>query len=68
MADECFGHPRLAAVYDPLDPDRGDLDAYLGIAQELKARTALKAWVTLPSLRGLVQRLNPLCLPDPGFA
>jgi SAM-dependent methyltransferase len=41
MADECFGHPRLAAVYDPLDPDRGDLDAYLGIAQELKARSVL---------------------------
>ncbi|MFI8952332.1 class I SAM-dependent methyltransferase [Streptomyces sp. NPDC053750] len=41
MADECFGHPRLAAIYDPLDPDRGDLDAYLGMAQELEARSVL---------------------------
>ncbi|MFB7552630.1 class I SAM-dependent methyltransferase [Streptomyces sp. NPDC056154] len=41
MADECFAHPRLAAIYDPLDPDRSDLDAYLGMAQELKARSVL---------------------------
>src|ERR671932_96524 len=25
MADEIFEHPRLAAIYDALDPDRGDL-------------------------------------------
>ncbi|PAZ10116.1 SAM-dependent methyltransferase [Streptomyces sp. SA15] len=41
MADECFGLPRLAAVYDPLDPDRGDLDAYLRIAEEVGARRVL---------------------------
>ncbi|NKI44704.1 class I SAM-dependent methyltransferase [Streptomyces physcomitrii] len=41
MADECYGHPRLAAVYDPLDPDRGDLDAYLGMAAEFGARRVL---------------------------
>ncbi|MFS8204146.1 class I SAM-dependent methyltransferase [Streptomyces sp. CWNU-52B] len=41
MVDECFGHPRLAAVYDPLDPDRGDLDAYLRIAAESGARRVL---------------------------
>jgi SAM-dependent methyltransferase len=41
MADECFGHPRLAAIYDPLDPDRGDLDAYLRMAQELDVHSAL---------------------------
>ncbi|MFI7108331.1 class I SAM-dependent methyltransferase [Nonomuraea sp. NPDC050227] len=41
MADECFGHPRLAAIYDPLDPDRGDLDAYLRMAEEFKARRVL---------------------------
>ncbi|GCB43520.1 hypothetical protein SNL152K_805 [Streptomyces sp. NL15-2K] len=33
--------PRLAAVYDPLDPDRRDLDAYLRIAKELGARSVL---------------------------
>lgn len=41
VADECYGHPRLAALYDPLDPDRGDLDAYLGMAQEFGARRVL---------------------------
>ncbi|WP_425837960.1 class I SAM-dependent methyltransferase [Streptomyces fractus] len=41
MADACFAHPRLAAIYDPLDPDRGDLDAYLGIAKEFGARRVL---------------------------
>ncbi|MGW2154886.1 class I SAM-dependent methyltransferase [Nonomuraea sp. NPDC001699] len=41
MADECFGHPRLAVLYDPLDPDRGDLDAYLRMAEEFGARRVL---------------------------
>jgi len=41
MADECFGHPRLAAIYDPLDPDRSDLDAYLGMAEEFEAHQVL---------------------------
>ncbi|MFJ4096451.1 class I SAM-dependent methyltransferase [Kitasatospora sp. NPDC089913] len=41
MADECFGHPRLAAIYDPLDPDRGDLGPYLRLAGELGARRVL---------------------------
>ncbi|MER7849790.1 class I SAM-dependent methyltransferase [Kitasatospora sp. NPDC096077] len=41
MADECYGHPQLAAVYDPLDPDRPDLDAYLLLAEELGARRVL---------------------------
>ncbi|MFF2077988.1 class I SAM-dependent methyltransferase [Kitasatospora sp. NPDC058162] len=41
MADECFGHPRLAALYDALDPDRTDLDAYVAMAQEFGARRVL---------------------------
>ncbi|MET8472290.1 class I SAM-dependent methyltransferase [Streptomyces sp. NPDC006422] len=41
MADACFAHPRLAAVYDPLDPDRSDLDAYLAMAAEFGARQVL---------------------------
>ncbi|MFJ3440541.1 class I SAM-dependent methyltransferase [Streptomyces sp. NPDC086081] len=41
MADECFRHPRLAALYDRLDPDRSDLDAYLRIRQETGARRVL---------------------------
>ncbi|MFE4912802.1 class I SAM-dependent methyltransferase [Streptomyces sp. NPDC056652] len=41
MVDATFGHPRLAAIYDPLDPDRGDLDAYLAMAEEFGARSVL---------------------------
>jgi SAM-dependent methyltransferase len=41
MADEIFEHPRLAAIYDALDSDRSDLDAYVAIAEELGARNVL---------------------------
>ncbi|MFH8465317.1 class I SAM-dependent methyltransferase [Streptomyces sp. NPDC017991] len=41
MADENFAHPRLAAIYDPLDPGRGDLDAYVRVAEEFGARRVL---------------------------
>ncbi|MFF1837711.1 class I SAM-dependent methyltransferase [Streptomyces sp. NPDC058231] len=41
MTDACFGHPRLAAIYDPLDPDRSDLDAYVRMAEEFGARRVL---------------------------
>lgn len=41
MADEGFRDPRLAAIYDALDPDRRDLDAYLRIAEEFGARRVL---------------------------
>ncbi|MFD7130967.1 class I SAM-dependent methyltransferase [Streptomyces sp. NPDC059894] len=41
MVDACFGRSRLAALYDPLDPDRGDLDAYLRMAEEFAARSVL---------------------------
>jgi SAM-dependent methyltransferase len=41
MADECFGHPRLAAIYDPLDAGRRDLDAYVRMAEVFGARRVL---------------------------
>ncbi|MFH8791240.1 class I SAM-dependent methyltransferase [Streptomyces sp. NPDC017941] len=41
MADEMFQDPRLAALYDVLDPDRGDLDAYVGIVTEFGARRVI---------------------------
>jgi SAM-dependent methyltransferase len=41
MADALFEEPRLAAVYDPLDPDRSDLDLYAAVAAEFGARTVL---------------------------
>ncbi len=41
MPDAIFAHPRLAAIYDAFDGDRGDLTAYLSIAGELGAERVL---------------------------
>jgi SAM-dependent methyltransferase len=41
VPDALFAEPRLAAVYDPLDPDRSDLDAYAAIVDELGAESVL---------------------------
>lgn len=41
MADDGFEVPRLAQLYAPLDPDRGDLDVYAAIVDELGARSVL---------------------------
>ena len=41
MADAHFEVARLAEIYDPLDPDRRDLDAYAAMAGEFGARTVL---------------------------
>lgn len=38
MGDLVFEHPLLAAVYDPLDPDRGDLEVYADLLASLGAR------------------------------
>ncbi|WP_136517401.1 class I SAM-dependent methyltransferase [Cellulomonas telluris] len=37
MPDAHFADPRLARLYDPLDPDRSDLDAYRALVDELGA-------------------------------
>jgi SAM-dependent methyltransferase len=41
VADAHFENPRLAMLYDPLDPDRRDLDAYAAMAEEFGARDVL---------------------------
>jgi SAM-dependent methyltransferase len=41
MPDAIFDDPRLAQVYDPLDPDRSDLDVYVTIALDLGAQSVL---------------------------
>ena len=41
MADAIFEEPRLAEIYDPMDPDRSDLDAYVALAEEFGARSVL---------------------------
>lgn len=41
MADPIFADPRLAEIYDQLDPVRDDLDAYCSIVDELGAWSVL---------------------------
>jgi ubiquinone/menaquinone biosynthesis C-methylase UbiE len=41
MVDAIFAERRLAEVYDPLDPDRSDLDAYAAMVDEFGARSVL---------------------------
>jgi SAM-dependent methyltransferase len=41
MVDAIFAERRLAELYDPLDPDRGNLDVYAAMAAEFGARSVL---------------------------
>ncbi|MDX6246826.1 MAG: hypothetical protein QOF10_186 [Kribbellaceae bacterium] len=41
MADPIFEDRRLAEIYDPLDPDRGDLEIYAAIVEEFGASRVL---------------------------
>jgi SAM-dependent methyltransferase len=41
VADAHFEVPRLAALYDPLDPDRRDLDTYVALVDEYRVRSVL---------------------------
>jgi SAM-dependent methyltransferase len=60
VADAIFEHPRLAQIYDALDPDRSDLDAYLAMAEEFGARSVLDI--------GCGTGTYALLLADHGFA
>jgi SAM-dependent methyltransferase len=41
VVDAGFSEPRLAALYDPLDPDRSDLEVYAAMAAEFGAGSVL---------------------------
>ena len=41
MPDAVFDDPRLAAIYDALDPDRSDLEPYLALMAEIDAASVL---------------------------
>lgn len=59
MADENYTDPRLAAIYDALDPDRSDLEPYLALARELGAVSVLDI--------GCGTAVFALLLADAGF-
>ncbi|MCK9900777.1 hypothetical protein MXD63_11880 [Frankia sp. Cpl3] len=52
MPDAIFAHPRLAGVYDAFDADRGDLAAYLAIADEVSAGHVLDVRSVVPGRSG----------------
>jgi SAM-dependent methyltransferase len=54
MPDAAFEHPRLAEIYDALDSDRSDLDAYVALAGEFGARTVLDVGCGTGTLAGLL--------------
>jgi len=41
VADDRFERPRLATIYDALDPGHSDLDVYAAIVTELDAQLVL---------------------------
>jgi ubiquinone/menaquinone biosynthesis C-methylase UbiE len=41
VVDSVFAEPHIARIYDALDPDRSDLDAYLAMVEEFGARSVL---------------------------
>lgn len=54
--DPHFGVPRLAQVYDVLDPDRSDLDAYVELLAELEATSVLDVGCGTGTLACLLAR------------
>ncbi len=40
MSDPIFSEPRLAEMYDLLDPDRSDLDPYVAMVEAYAARSS----------------------------
>jgi hypothetical protein len=41
VADAIFEQRRLAEIYDPLDPNRSDLEVYAALVEAFGARTVL---------------------------
>jgi SAM-dependent methyltransferase len=56
VPDPIFSDPRLARIYDPLDPDRGDLDVYAAMVDEFGSRRVLDVGCGTGSLACLLAR------------
>ncbi|MGO2861436.1 MAG: class I SAM-dependent methyltransferase [Brevibacterium sp.] len=69
MPDALYSHPRLARVYDPLDPDRSDLDAYLQVIERVEAKTVLDVGCGTGTLISMLTELRLTALGvDPAEA
>ncbi|MGC2941885.1 MULTISPECIES: class I SAM-dependent methyltransferase [unclassified Brevibacterium] len=69
MPDALYSHPRLARVYDPLDPDRSDLDAYLQVIEGVGAKTVLDVGCGTGTLISMLTELGLTALGvDPAEA
>ncbi len=69
MADAIFEEPRLAEIYDALDPVRTDLDAYVGLAHELRAHSVVDVGCGTGTLACLLaQRGLEVTAVDPAAA
>jgi ubiquinone/menaquinone biosynthesis C-methylase UbiE len=69
VADALFSEPRLAEHYDPLDPDRSDLDAYVALATESGARAVLDIGCGTGTLACLLARRGvQMTAADPAAA